>query len=105
MGIAEFSPERMIGIVVDARVALPSSVNSRAFIAYSGTYRFDGDEFITSVDSASDLTLVGTEQKRRVKFDGTCMIVSPINEVLATQPGSLEFVWERVGTDSKQKTG
>jgi hypothetical protein len=31
--------------------------------------------------------------ERRVKFDGARMIVSPANEALANQTGSLEFVW------------
>ncbi|MGE0257616.1 MAG: lipocalin-like domain-containing protein [Alphaproteobacteria bacterium] len=101
-GVAEFSSERLVAVAVDARVALPPTVDSRVLIAYSGTYRFDGDEFITSVDAASDPALIGTEQRRRVKLDGMRMIVSPVNEVLASHPGSLEFIWERVDTATNE---
>jgi hypothetical protein len=94
MGIVEFGPERVAG---DARVSLSPGENNRLLTAYSGAYSFNGSELITRVVSASDPALKGTEQRRGIKFDGIQMLVSPTNEVLAAQPGSLEFVWERVG--------
>jgi Lipocalin-like domain len=98
MGVAEFGPERMIGVTGDARSSLPPEVNSRVLVAYSGPYSFDGSELVTKVDAASDPALIGTEQRRRIKvIDTVRLLISPTNEVLASQPGSLEFVWERVG--------
>ena len=98
MGIGEFGPERMIGVACDARSSLPPGVNSRVLFAYSGPYSFDGSELVTKVDAASDPALIGTEQRRRIKvIDDARLLISPTNEVLASQPGSLEFVWERVG--------
>ena len=98
MGVAEFGPKRMIGVSGDARSSLPSDVNTRVLVAYSGTYNFDGSELVTQVDAASDPALIGTEQRRRIKvIDDARLLISPTNEVLAAQPGSLEFVWERVG--------
>jgi len=98
MGVAEFGPERMIGVTGDARSSLPTGVNTRVLVAYSGAYTFDGSELVTQVDAASDPALIGTEQRRRIKvIDDARLLISPTNEVLAAQPESLEFVWERVG--------
>ena len=100
----EFGPERMIAVTGDARSSLPPEVNSRVLVAYSGPYSFNGSELVTKVDAASDPALIGTEQRRRIKvIDNVRLLISPTNKVLASKPGSLEFVWERVETDSKQK--
>jgi len=97
MGVVEFGPERMITVAGDGRLTLPPDTKNRIFIAYSGAYSFDGNELVTCVDAASDPALVGTEQVRQVKFYGARLVISPKNEVLASQPESLVFVWIRAG--------
>jgi Lipocalin-like domain len=95
MGFVMFEAERMIVAVVDGRLELPSNASSRAFAAYSGRYRFDGTDLVTSVDSASGPDLVG-QQIRHVRFESpTRIVVTPKNKVLGRDAG-LTFVWERV---------
>ena len=96
MGFVMFEAERMMGAVIDGSLALPTDVPSRAFAAYSGTYRFDGSELVTSVDSASSPDLAG-QQIRHIRFESpTRMVVTPKNKVLGRDAG-LKLVWERVG--------
>lgn len=97
MGIAEFGSDRVMAVFGDGRLSLPPDAKNRIMIAYSGAYSFDGNELVTCVDAASDPALVGTEQVRQVKFDGARLVVSPKNEILASRPESLVFVWERAG--------
>lgn len=97
MGIAEFGADRMMVVVGDGRPSLPPDAKNRILNAYSGAYRFDGDELLTRVDAASDPALLGTEQVRQVKFDGSRLVVSPKNEILGSAPRSLVLVWERAG--------
>ena len=68
----------------------------RGRAAYSGKYRFDGTELVTSVDSASSPDLAG-QQIRHIRFESpTRMVVTPKNKVLGRDAG-LKLVWERVG--------
>lgn len=95
MGFLLFEAERMIGAVGDGRLSLPSNAPSRAFAAYSGKYRFNGEELVTTADSASSPELL-TEQVRHISFESpTRMVASPVNTVLG-RTGSLKLVWERV---------
>ena len=96
LGFVMYEAGRMIVAVVDGRSSLPPDVPSREFAAYSGTYRFDGTELVTSTDSASRPDLAG-EQIRHIRFESpTRMIVTPKNKTLGRDTG-LKFVWERVG--------
>jgi hypothetical protein len=47
----------------------------RAMMAYSGRYRVEGDEFITTVDVSSNLIWEGTEQARRFRLDGPDLVL------------------------------
>lgn len=96
IGFAIFEAERMMVAVVDGRSSLPADVTSRAFVAYSGRYTFDGTVLVTNVDSRSSPDLV-EQQVRHVCFESPTRIsVSPKNDVLGRDAG-LKFVWERVG--------
>jgi Lipocalin-like domain len=96
MGMAMFEAERMIVAVTDGRLSLPSDVPSRAFVAYSGRYTFDGNVLVTNADSASSPDLVG-QQIRHIRFESpTRMVATPKNKVLGRDVG-LKLVWERVG--------
>jgi hypothetical protein len=52
MGFVMFEAERMIVAVADGRLSLTPDAPSRAFAAYTGKYRFDGTELVTSIDGA-----------------------------------------------------
>jgi hypothetical protein len=95
MGFLMFEAERMMVAVIDGSLSLPTKVPSRAFAAYSGRYRFDGVELVTSVDSASSPDLAG-QQIRHIRFESpTRMVATPKNKVLGRDAG-LKLVWERV---------
>ena len=94
MGFILFEADRMLGAVVDGRADLPSGIESRFFVAYSGTYRFDGNQLVTQADSASSPSLL-VDQVRRIRFvSATQMIATPISGVPG-QTGT-ELTWERV---------
>jgi hypothetical protein len=96
MGFAMFEAERMIVAVTDGRLSPPPDVPSRAFIAYSGRYTFDGNALVTTADSASSPDLFG-QQIRHIRFESsTRMVATPKNKVLGRDVG-LQLVWERVG--------
>ena len=96
MGFVMFEAERMIVAVADGRLSLPSDVPSRAFVAYSGRYTFDGTMLVTSIDRASSPDLAG-QQSRQIRFESpTRMLAMPKNKVLGRDAG-LKFVWERIG--------
>jgi hypothetical protein len=96
MGFVMFEAERIMVAVVDGGLSLPPNVPSRAFVAYSGKFRFDGVELVTNVDSASNPNLAG-QQIRHIHFESpTRMVVTPKNKVLGRDAG-LKLVWERIG--------
>jgi hypothetical protein len=96
MGFAMFEAERMIVAVTDGQLSLPPDVPSRAFVAYSGRYTFDGTVLVTSVDSASSPDLAG-QQIRQIHFESrTRMAAMPKNKVLGRDAG-LKLVWDKVG--------
>lgn len=47
----------------------------RAMMAYSGSYRVEGDTFITSVDVSSNLIWEGTEQVRKFRLDDPDLVL------------------------------
>ena len=94
MGFVLFEADRMMAAVVDGRAELPPGIESRFFVAYSGTYRFEGDQLVTQADSASSPSLLA-DQVRRIRFvSATRMIATPISGVPG-QTGT-ELTWERV---------
>jgi hypothetical protein len=95
MGFGMFDGERMITAVSDGRHSLPPDVQSRAFIAYTGKYHFDGAKLVVTVDGASSPD-VAKEQIRHIRFESpTRVCITPENTVLG-QAG-LKVVYERVG--------
>jgi Lipocalin-like domain len=47
----------------------------RSMIAYSGKYRVEGNEFISTIDVSWNEAWNGTEQRRRYKLDGNTLFV------------------------------
>jgi hypothetical protein len=45
----------------------------RSIVAYSGTYRLEGNTLVTTVDVSADESWVGTELRRIVRIDGDRM--------------------------------
>jgi hypothetical protein len=94
IGLVTFEAERMLGAVTDGRVSLPPTSPSRFFIAYTGTYTFDGIELVTRADTASTPDLL-VDQIRRIRFESTTRMVMEAVSGVAGQGGT-EAVWERV---------
>ncbi len=95
IGTVTFEVERMAVVVADGRVSLPPDAPPRLFVAYTGTYRFDGEVLVTRADDASKPELI-VEQVRRVRFESpTRLVAIPVSGV----PGQagIELVWERIG--------
>ena len=75
-GYVIFTPERRVFFVLtgEGRKAA-KTVQERAdllssLVAYTGTYRLEGDQWITKVEVAWNPEWVGTEQRRFFKVDG-----------------------------------
>ena len=67
----------------------------RFFIAYTGSYHFDGVELVTQADDASRPELI-TEQIRRIRFESAGrMVVVPVSGV--SGHSGIEFVFDRIG--------
>jgi Lipocalin-like domain len=74
-GIRDFYPDPSF-IPPDGEARKPAkTVQERAdllntLVAYTGTYRLEGEEWITNVDVAWNPEWIGTEQKRFFKLEG-----------------------------------
>ncbi len=89
---------RMMSVVCDGRVELPSDV-SREYSSYCGTYAFDGARLVTRVDAASDPSRIGGDQVRGVRFDGERMILTPPPRQTGGNEEYREIVWERIAAE------
>ena len=92
IGVVMFENERLIVAVSDGRQSLPPDDPPRQLICYSGRYRFQGTEIITTADCASRPDLLG-RQVRHIYFDSLTRMT--INTLLGS--AGLKLVWERVG--------
>jgi len=96
MGGIFVEAERIMVIVGDGRVTLPSEVAKRSFLAYSGPYTFDGTRYVCHPDGASTPELFA-DQVRAARFESpTRIVVHPLSRLLDRGAG-LELVFERVG--------
>jgi hypothetical protein len=75
-GCTIFTPEgRMSVLITNEGRKAPSTDQDRAnlfqsMVAYSGTYRIEGNKWATMVDVAANPALVGTEQERSFRLEG-----------------------------------
>src|SRR6516165_9741859 len=78
MGFVMFEAERMMVAVCDGRLEPPPDAPARTLFAYSGRYRFDGTELVTTVDSTSSPDLLTSQQIRLIRFASpTRMVATP----------------------------
>jgi hypothetical protein len=97
MGVTVFSANnRMIAVLCDARPVLAGEEAEREYSSYCGTYTFDGSTLVTRVDCASDPSRVGTDQVRRVCFDGGRLVLMPPPRPWRGVMQHRELFWERV---------
>jgi hypothetical protein len=70
----------------------------RSMLAYTGKYRLEGDEFITTVDASWNESWNGAEQRRRFRLDGGELFIESAPAPSIVSPGKVDFrriVWER----------
>jgi hypothetical protein len=103
-GYIIFTPQgRMMAIIAAEGRKAPQTDEERAaafrsLIAYTGTYRLEGDKFITSVDVSWNPAWVATDQVRFFKLDGDRLSITTgwlMNPNLGKMARSI-LEWERV---------
>lgn len=81
-GYIIFTPEgRMMALLTPEGRKAPQTDPERAeafksMYAYSGTYRLEGDRWITKVDAAWNEAWTGTDQVRYYRFEGEKLVVT-----------------------------
>jgi len=83
---------RMSASITDARSEIPDG-ETREYSCYAGSYTFDGKTLITKVDACSDPARMGTEQTRKVKFEGDLMILQPPLRSYGDKPAERRTLW------------
>lgn len=80
-GYVIFTPEARVWFVLTGEGRKPAKTPDEkaelldTLVAYTGTYRVEGDKWITSVEVAWNPAWVGTEQSRSFKVDGSRLSV------------------------------
>ena len=110
-GYAIFTSEGRAMFVVTGEGRKPATtVQERAdlmnsVVAYTGTYRLEGDKWITKVDAASNPEWVGTEQMRFFKVEGNRLQVMTPWRIMPNWPqrGMTRSIltWERIEKKSQ----
>jgi hypothetical protein len=90
-GYAIFTSERAMFVLTGEGRKPAKTIQERAellnsLIAYTGTYRIEGDQWITKVDTAWNPEWVGTEQRRFFKVDGDRLQVLTVWRVSPNWP-------------------
>ena len=70
----------------------------KSMLAYTGTYRVEGHDFITTVEVSWTEEWNGTEQRRHFRIEGNKLFVESIPAPSILFPGKTDFrriVWER----------
>lgn len=76
-----------------ARAAL-----QRSMLSYSGRYRIEGDDFITTVEISWNEEWNGTEQRRHYRIDGDNLFIESAPAPSMVFPGKTDFrrlIWVR----------
>ena len=75
-GYVRFLPEGRVFFILTGEGRKPASTEQQraellnTLVAYTGTYRIEGDKWITTVDVAWNPEWIGTEQSRSFKIEG-----------------------------------
>ena len=70
----------------------------KSMLAYTGTYRVEGHDFITTVEVSWNEEWNGTEQRRHFRIEGNKLFVESAPAPSILDPGKTDFrrmVWER----------
>jgi hypothetical protein len=86
---------RMMAVLCDGRKALPPG-EKREYSSYCGNYTFDGKQLITTVDAALDMSRIGGQQVRDVRFEGDLMVLRPPLRRYGGDAEQRELYWEKI---------
>jgi hypothetical protein len=70
----------------------------KSMLAYTGRYRVEGDEFVTTVDASWNEAWNGTEQRRKFRLEGDRLIIESTPAPSILFPGKIDYrriVWQR----------
>ena len=90
--------------ITTAQVRTPGDTDAeraalhKSMLAYTGKYRVEGNEFITTVDASWNEAWNGTEQRRRFRFEGDRFFIETAPAPSITSRGKVDFrriVWKR----------
>jgi len=96
MGLVVFAADgRMMAVLCDGRAALPPN-EPRQFMSYAGNYTFDGETLSTRVDASSDVSRIGGDQVRSVRFENGDLVLAPPRRLYAGVMQHQELVWEQL---------
>jgi hypothetical protein len=82
---------RMMAVLCDGRRSLPEG-EARAYSSYCGNFVVEGNILTTTVDAASDISRIGSQQRRRLKFRADRLVLMPPRSPDGVQR---EVSWER----------
>ena len=95
-GVVCFEPDgRMCNVICDGRAELPAG-EPRQFMSYAGNYTFDGATLSTRVDASSDVSRIGGDQVRAVRFENGGMWLMPPRRLYAGMMQHQALFWVRV---------
>ena len=104
-GYIIFTPEGRMMTVITGEGRKPAKTDEdraqllRTMFAYTGTYRFEGDKFVTKVDASWNEAWTGTEQVRFYKIAGNRLEIISAWAPATNEPGEPQvrglIVWER----------
>ncbi len=86
---------RMVAVLCDGRTEI-SDGESREYTSYCGNYTFDGATLITRVDACSDPARMGTDQVRKVSFEGDLMVLRPPVRMINGVAQQRVLRWEKI---------
>lgn len=92
---------RMMAVLTNEARSVPKTEQDRAglfnsMVAYTGTYRIEGDRWITKVDVAWNPALLGSEQPRTFRLEGDRLQeITPWRNVQPDKVGRVIVTWQR----------
>lgn len=100
MGLITFNEHgRVMSVLCDGRHGDRTGI-TREYSSDCGNYTFDGTTLLMTVDAASTPDRIGTEQVRKVRFDGELLVLMPPAVTINGAKVQREIVWQRISRDA-----
>jgi hypothetical protein len=97
IGLIRFDPHgRMVVVIADGRLDLPTKFERRPFTAYTGQWVFDGKFLNTAIDESFLTHFVGTTQTREARYADGRLSLIPQPIVIDGVLNHRELIWEKI---------